>query len=773
FEATKRSQAQENREPWEPFVTRGEWELARWLVVHGLTKMGIDEFVRLGIVKNLTLSFTSYHTLFNKLKKLPSGPEWRKEEIVLLGNRYNRRGRQQKEKLQFWYRNPVEVVKEILLRPEFSDLLVYEPRETFVDESLQEHVCDEMWTGRWWKEIQKKLPFGAALIPLIWSTDKTLLTNHTGDREAYPIYLTIGNIPKATRRLVSARATVLVGYLPVSKFKCCTKGDARQQAEHWLFHTCMAKMMKSFGQAGSDRMEMECSDGWVRRCFPILGAYIADHPEQCLVACVKQNLCPGCRAPLKELGEHGDWDTRDPDEVSTEILAESLGINTVNFTEHGYKSVGRAPFWTNLPHSNIFESFTPDLLHQLRKGLFKDHLFTWCRFLAQNDELIDERFSVLPVHQSVLSFKSGVTGLSQTTGRQHKAMEKSLLPVLIGLVSREALQAIQAILNFINIASFTVHTDSTLLWLEETLEDIHRLKHVFVHPNNRLHFNFPKFHLLMHYAAAIRSRGTTDGYNSETTERLHIDYAKMGYRASNKKDYIKQMANRQHCLESISMLDAYILWVTDTPPSYTPANPTSINRLVFSSTAGTLFYFPKNPSFPQATRVLLQNRFAADGLFPALKDFLVQTYPDLSRRFTENERLNIYIKANLSIDPAADPYAFDLDDCIHASPADPNNSDDHEGHFDTVIIRKHPKSQLEFGMSNHLIARLRVLFRLEESFGIDEPLAYVEWFNAPADRPVKDTGLYRVRRKLENGIQASSVIPISYIRRSCRLIPDF
>ena len=46
---------------------------------------------------------------------------------------------------------------------------------------------------------------------------------------------------------------------------------------------------------------------------------------------------------------------------------------------------------------------------------------------------------------------------------------------------------------------------------------------------------------MQHYMEAIRSHGTADGYNTEASERLHTDYAKECYRASNKKDYIKQM----------------------------------------------------------------------------------------------------------------------------------------------------------------------------------------------------------------------------------------
>ncbi|KAJ3858519.1 hypothetical protein EV359DRAFT_52110, partial [Lentinula novae-zelandiae] len=48
-------------------------------------------------------------------------------------------------------------------------------------------------------------------------------------------------------------------------------------------------------------------------------------------------------------------------------------------------------------------------------------------------------------------------------------------------------------------------------------------------------------HNILHYPQNIHSRGTLDGFNSETTEHLHIDLAKSGYWASNKHRYIVQM----------------------------------------------------------------------------------------------------------------------------------------------------------------------------------------------------------------------------------------
>jgi len=35
------------------------------------------------------------------------------------------------------------------------------------------------------------------------------------------------------------------------------------------------------------------------------------------------------------------------------------------------------PFTNNFPHADINELISPDLLHQVIKGTFKDHLVTW------------------------------------------------------------------------------------------------------------------------------------------------------------------------------------------------------------------------------------------------------------------------------------------------------------------------------------------------------------------------------------------------------------
>ena len=76
-----------------------------------------------------------------------------------------------------------------------------------------------MWTGKWWHTVQSLLPPGATVAPVIIATDKTQLTQFSGGKSAYPIYLTLGNIPHSIWHKPSQQGTVLLGYLSVNKIE--------------------------------------------------------------------------------------------------------------------------------------------------------------------------------------------------------------------------------------------------------------------------------------------------------------------------------------------------------------------------------------------------------------------------------------------------------------------------------------------------------------------------------------------------------------------------
>jgi hypothetical protein len=93
------------------------------------------------------------------------------------------------------------------------------------------------------------------------------------------------------------------------------------------------------------------------------------------------------------------------------------------------------------------------------------------------------------------------------------------------------------------LAQYPVHSSVTLGLMEEALKTFHENKHVFTTLGIRDHFNIPKLHFASHYVRCIKLFGTTDNFNTEYTERLHIDLAKDAYRATNRKEELPQMVN--------------------------------------------------------------------------------------------------------------------------------------------------------------------------------------------------------------------------------------
>ena len=120
-------------------------------------------------------------------------------------------------------------------------------------------------------------------------------------------------------------------------------------------------------------------------------------------------------------------------------------------------------------------------------------------------------------------------------------MAKVLLGCLVGCMPLKGIAAVTALLDFIYIAQYSTHDSITLGYLQDALDRFHQSRDYFITTLVREDFNIPKFHSLLHYIESIENFGTTDNYNTEMFERLHIDFAKEGWRASNQHDEFPQM----------------------------------------------------------------------------------------------------------------------------------------------------------------------------------------------------------------------------------------
>ncbi|KAG2350727.1 hypothetical protein BDR05DRAFT_979386 [Suillus weaverae] len=699
---------------WAPFydgyipiyVTREEWGLAEWLV-KSLGQTRTDDFLKLPI--------------------LPHRAAWSCKNVKVQGNKTDERGQMLHEDVELWVRNPVECVKELIGNPLFRDHMVYAPARAYKDPAGLHQVIDDMWTVDWWCDKQKLLL--------------------KGDKSAWPMYLTIGNIAKEKRRQMSARATVLIGYLPAGKLDCFTS-DARSLAGYRLFHHCR------------NGVEMVCTDSLVRQVYPILAAYVANFPEQCLVACCKENWY--------ERGDPLNLLMRDP-EVTKEILEKwKNGQHPIQFDDNGLHAIYN-PFLANLPHTDIFLAFMPDLLHQVHKGVFKDHLVKWCLEIVGEDE-VDACFKTMPDYPGLRHFKKGISTMRQWTGTEHKEMQH----VFIGLLA--VLVVAQAILDFSYYTQLQMHTAESLDGLESTLAVFHTNKDVLQELEVHEHFNIPKIHQMSHFV----------NFNSELPEQLHIDFAKDTYRASNKRDYEEQMAlwlqrqeavflhrqsqsatasshtdpNHRDDLESDS--DAEIEESQSESRSAAPTNSSPTLPI------DVVCVLTKTPAHPRQSVQHLITAHGATMFLPALKSFLHEHMPCNNIVPSPHDHFDVYQQVVIVTPP--DPRVSDSPKQWHirATPEvqpGPGRKPGSPARFDMALISDGVQMLNLQTFKGVRVAQVRIIFTLPRQFQVgmsSQALAYVEWF-MPLQEPNPSSGLRQVSRSTCQLHQNAAVIYIDEI----------
>ncbi|KAJ4474042.1 hypothetical protein C8J55DRAFT_537034 [Lentinula edodes] len=490
-----------------------DWEVAKWAKTRGTGSTAFSNLLAVdGVYKALGLSYCNSAELNHIIDtEIPA----RRPAFI---------------------RKEVECIRALYGFPDHVRYLCVSPERHYSNAKKTQRLYHDMHTGKWWWNTQVQLEQdkpGATIVP-----------------SAYPVYLTIGNLPKEVQRKPSQQAQILLAYLPTTRLQHLPTKAARRRAVSNLFHACMGSILAPLKSAGIDGIIMTSGDGVRQRCHPILTAYIGDYPEQMLVSCGYYGHSSICMVAKHELGEYpctAEYhDAIQAIEVAhligTDEWAQSCAAANMKPVQH--------PFWEDLPYTDIFCSITPNLLHQLYllkeialyaqqyQGVMK-HLIKWITANVGAGE-VDARHGMRHFHK-------GITTLSRVSGTKHKQMCMFLLSLVIDVPrlapakSRRLITATRSLLDFLYMSSFPIHSDESLTSVDAALALFHENKHIFIELGAREHFDIPKIHFLYHYVRAFKLFGTSDNYNTETTEHLHIDFAKDAYRASNCKDEYSQM----------------------------------------------------------------------------------------------------------------------------------------------------------------------------------------------------------------------------------------
>ncbi|KAF5350938.1 hypothetical protein D9757_014387 [Collybiopsis confluens] len=776
------SKMESRHDSYRPFSSRLDWELAQWVIQEKITHSSFDRFLQIPEVKEkLGLGYTNTRGMLDKVDQIPDRcGVWYTKELAFKDR--------PDEKFTVRHRNPVNAIKALWGDLSLSKHLVYKPTKLFRGsiQSDEERIFSEMWTAA-------TNTRGGTIAPVIIASDKTQLTQFSGNKSAYPVYLTIGNIPKSLRRKPGTRACVLIAYLSIDKpTKSGLSKTALKLRNYELFHCSMATVLEPLKMAGNPEgggVEMVGGDGAVRKVYPLLATYVADYPEQCLITCTKYGTCPKCRCKASELelSTPGEPRTQKWTTATIRSARKSLSgmgdrkIHTLTMADD--VAGGKFdPFWVGFPLTDIHRCISPDVLHQLYLGVLK-HLLSWVQEVVGVEEL-DKRVRILPMSFGVRHFGKGISALSQASGTEYKHIARILLACLVGKVNSKGLVAIRSLLSFIQLAQYPSHDQETIGYMKADFDIWHKNRSYFIQEGLREDFNIPKFHSLLHYIDSIRWLGTTDNYNTESFERLHIDFAKEGWRASNKRDHFPQMVQWLSRQEKVASFDFYQSWVDaesgksqesnhgnendgDGPDEHsTEADESSTFSKISALTACShwaSFQLTKSPNEPRKKLTHIVASHAAPTLISELKLFLNSLLPVDQQvdKASAIQSILPFTAMDVWHQCKFTPVKLLEDAERETLKAIPITRRNLMSRFDTVIILDGDEAE-STAVEGCRAGRLRVIFRLpsvvyRHGFPIPAPdiwpkvpLAYVSWYSRFKRAPDTATGMYRIEPALNS-----------------------
>ncbi|KAI5986499.1 hypothetical protein EDD15DRAFT_2174848 [Pisolithus albus] len=150
--------------------------------------------------------------------------------------------------------------------------------------------------------LKDALPDGATLLGVVLSSDKTHITQ-VGNCQAHPLLISLANISADIHTKGSTKSYLLLALLPVPKFVHPNKRLCGVLADQ-LLHQVISIVVRPLKQATAESGRMMSDPlGNLKYCLTPLVAYIADTPEQCVIACISSNASAVTMAISTQFGD--------------------------------------------------------------------------------------------------------------------------------------------------------------------------------------------------------------------------------------------------------------------------------------------------------------------------------------------------------------------------------------------------------------------------------------------------------------------------------------
>ncbi|KAF8223510.1 hypothetical protein L208DRAFT_1316457 [Tricholoma matsutake] len=697
---------------------------------------------------------------------------------------------------EVWFRDPLKIMEQQLANPDFDGQIDYAPKRIFKRGKWQ---YTDVFSGNWaWKQAdiiaEDDECHGAMFAPIVLGSDKMTVSVATGQTEFYPLYISPGNIHNSARH-AHRNGVALLGFLAIPKTSQEHASDANfRKFRCQLFHDSLEHILSSLWPYMSQPWLTRCADGHYQHVIYGLGPYIADYPEQALLACIVQGWCARCTAPSDDL----DRPSVHRSHQHTDTLLDTCTLKEL-WEEYGI--VGDLlPFTASFPRADIHELISPDILHQIIKGTFKDHIVDWVEQYIKDAHSnakalhiladIDRRIAAASPYPGLQHFHQG-RGFKQWTGNDSKALMKVYLPAISGHVPPQMVQAVSALIEFCYIVRQSVIDEDTLAVLDATLLQFHANHKIFhqlgVQPDG---FSLPRQHSLMHYRYLIQMFSAPNGLCSSITESKHIRAVKHPYRHSSCNKPLSQMLlTNQRMDKLVSAQVNFTMRGMMEGPSHIPfPAPPAPNHLVPDPEDGDPDEDAVNgpPSLSEVKLSKTRSTGVPHDVFELANYINQPQLPEFIRRFLY-DRLN----PNAEVDGAHVPLGscpeFSSSVYVHSSARAtfyaPSDLCGVGGmHQERIRSVKSwyggPARQDCIFIANELdergfrgleVARVFLFFSFNFE-GVNYPCALIQWFSRVGEEPCDETGLWMVRPDFYHHAPCLAVVHLDCMLRGAHLI---
>jgi hypothetical protein len=289
-------------------------------------------------------------------------------------------------------------------------------------------------------EIKATVRLGDTLVPLIFMSDRTHLSNFAGDKTEWPVYMTIGNQSSKIRQMPSAHTIVMVALVPIpiqNLNNLQKRLDEQRQTNREVLNEVLHRILQpiTFKQnrnAECGYYNVLCADGNFRHCKPVLAAWLADCGEYSNVHHLERHVSFWCECPKNELADCVLSDKQHPrrdhnlyrtlSDANTEAADAELSSRHVH---RGFKLFRHIPFI-------VSDHLKPDLLHTMHIGML-EHLQKRIFHFRKTHKLLDKYNAIwlsVPPYHDLTPKNMSYEEVSQWNGKEMKEMSRYLLGVV-------------------------------------------------------------------------------------------------------------------------------------------------------------------------------------------------------------------------------------------------------------------------------------------------------------------------------------------------------